>query len=120
MVQAVSIRELSLRVAKPGDTGRVLIKELQVGMVNGLVLGVVVFLVVYTMRGDPNLAMVVGGAIPLTILISVALGGTFPLILSSFHIDPAMASGPIITTVVDFVGFFLVLGFAWLALDALK
>ena len=117
---AVSIREMSLGLAKPADLGRVLVQELQVGLINGLVLGAVVFLVALAMRGHLNIALVVGGAIPLTIVISVALGGTGPMILRRFNIDPAMACAPIVTTLIDFVGFFLVLGLAWLALDALK
>ena len=117
---AVSIRELSLGVAKTNDTLRVLVKELQVGVVNGLVVGAVVFVVAYAMRGDPYLALVVGAALPATVIVSVALGGTVPLILHRLRIDPAMASGPIITTLIDFFGFFSVLGLAWLMIDTLN
>ena len=42
------------------------------------------------------------------------------MILRGINIDPAMASGPIITTLIDLFGFFLVLSFAWLMLDSLK
>jgi magnesium transporter len=117
---AVSIRELSLGVAKTSDTLRVLVKELQVGVVNGLVVGAVVFGVACAMRGDVFLALVVGGALPATVIVSVVLGGTVPLILHRLRIDPAMASGPIITTLIDFFGFFSVLGLAWLMIDILR
>lgn len=122
---AVSIRELSLGLTRPSDVFRVLAQELHVGLINGLVMGIIVFGIVAvwaTVKEWPSglaLGMVVGGAIPLTVVFSVALGGTVPLILTRFKIDPAMASGPIITTLIDFFGFFTVLGMAWLALDKL-
>jgi magnesium transporter len=45
-------------------------------------------------------------------VLAVSLGGTVPLLLKRFGLDPAVASGPILTTVTDLVGFFLVLSFA--------
>ena len=64
--------------------------------------------------------LVGGGALPATVIVSVALGGTVPLILHQLRIDPAMASGPIITTLINFFGFFSVLGLAWLMIDTLN
>ena len=122
---AVSIRELTLGVTKPTDVVRVLRKELHVGLVNGIVIAIIVFAIVAVWAnvagwtGGYYLALIVAGAIPMTIVFSVALGGTVPLILSRMNIDPAMASGPIITTLIDFFGFFSVLGIAWLAIDKL-
>ena len=113
---AVSIRELSLGVAIPADVGRVIVKEIQVGVINGLVLAAVVFGIVLTMRQDAHLAAAVSAAVPMIIIISVALGGSVPLILRRLNIDPAMASGPIITTVVDFLAFLLVLTIAFFIL----
>ncbi len=113
---AVSIRELSLGVAIPADVGRVMIKEIQVGMINGLVLAAVVFGIVLTMRQDARLAAAVSAAVPMIIVISVALGGSIPLILRRLSIDPAMASGPIITTLVDFLAFLFVLAIAFFML----
>lgn len=117
---AVSIRELSLGLAKPGDVKRVIWKELQIGVPNGLALGLLVFISVLLLRSNVALAIVVGGAVPLTIVFSVLLGGAVPLVLKKVHIDPAMAAAPIITTMVDLFGFFVVLGFAYLMLDALQ
>jgi magnesium transporter len=49
-------------------------------------------------------------------VVAVSLGGTLPLILKRFKVDPAIASGPILTTVTDMCGFFFVLSFASVAL----
>lgn len=122
---AVSIREITLGLAKPTDVFRVLVKELGVGVINGVVLGAIVFAVTAawaSIAGWPGslyLGGVIGLSVPVMILFSVALGGTVPLILRGMRLDPAMASGPIITTLIDFFGFFTVLGLASLILDKL-
>ncbi len=113
---AVSIREMSLGLVKPIDLTRVLFKEAGVGMINGLVLGLIVLLIAWAWQDDAYLGLVVGGAIPLTIVIAAALGGTIPLMLKGLKIDPAMASGPILTTCVDLFAFLSVLSLAYLML----
>ena len=55
----------------------------------------------------------------LNTLIAVSIGGTVPLLLKRWGIDPAVASGPILTTVTDICGFFLLLSLAALMLDKL-
>ena len=51
--------------------------------------------------------------------VAVLLGGSVPLLLKRLRIDPALASGPILTTVTDMCGFFLVLSFASTVLSRL-
>ncbi len=116
---AVSIRELALGLVKPYEYVRVILKEGAVGIINGLVLGVLLGAVAAAWKGNLVLGMVVGGALALNTLVAVLLGGSIPLILKSFRLDPALASGPILTTVTDMCGFFLVLSFASLALSRL-
>ena len=53
-------------------------------------------------------------------IIAVSIGGTVPLILKRFKFDPAVASGPLLTTVTDMCGFFLLLGTASLMLPLLS
>jgi magnesium transporter len=55
---------------------------------------------------------VVGVALAVNTLISVCLGGVLPLLLRRVKVDPALLSGPILTTVTDACGFFLVLSLA--------
>jgi magnesium transporter len=109
---AVSMRELTLGLVRPTELLRVLSKELSVGLVNGIVLGLVVALVALLWKGNVYLGLVVGLALSLNTLVAVALGGTVPLLLKRCRVDPAVASGPILTTVTDMCGFFLVLGIA--------
>jgi magnesium transporter len=71
------------------------------------------------LEGNPYLGLVVGLALALNTMIAVSIGGSVPLILKKFDIDPAIASGPILTTITDMCGFFLVLGLATLMLPLL-
>lgn len=109
---AVSLRELTLGLVRPYEVLRVLLKEAGVGMVNGLVLGMLLGGVAWAWKGNPALGLVVGGALALNTLVAVGLGGIIPLVLRGMRMDPALASGPILTTVTDMCGFFLVLSFA--------
>ncbi len=109
---AVSIRELALGLVKPYEFLRVVGKEGAVGVLNGLVLGLLLGGVAVLWKGNLFLGLVVGTALMINTLVAVLLGGLIPLALKSLRQDPALASGPILTTVTDMCGFFLVLSFA--------
>lgn len=109
---AVSLRELSLGLVRPADVARVWLKELSVGVINGIALGVLIGLVALLWKGNVWLGLVVGVALAVNTLVAVSIGGTVPLIVRRLGKDPALASGPVLTTVTDMCGFFLVLGLA--------
>lgn len=113
---AVSIREITLGLIQPQDFLRVMRQELGVGLVNGVLLGTALGGFTYIWKGDLNLSFVVGFALALNTLVAVCLGGAIPLLLRHFNIDPAVAAAPMLTTVVDMCGFFLILNFATMAL----
>jgi magnesium transporter len=109
---AVSMRELSLGLVRPVDALRVWIKEASVGLINGVVLGVLIGAVAWVWKGNPWLGLVIGLALALNTLIAVSIGGVVPLLLKRLGQDPAVASGPLLTTITDMAGFFLVLSLA--------
>lgn len=109
---AVSMRELSLGLVRPGELLWVLAKEAKVGILNGLVLGLMLGGVAWLWQGNPWLGIVVGSALAANTLVSVLLGGMLPLILKRVKLDPALVSSPLLTTVTDMCGFFFVLSFA--------
>jgi magnesium transporter len=113
---AVSMRELTLGIVRPQDVLRVWWQEVSVGLMNGLALGLLLSGVTYLWQGSALLGAVVGVALALNTVIAVSIGGTVPLLLKGWHVDPAVASGPVLTTITDMCGFFLVLGLATLAL----
>lgn len=116
---AVSMRELSLGVVNPSEILRVWWQEVSVGLINGLVLGLLMGLAAFLWKGNMYLGLVVGGALATNTIIAVSIGGTIPLILKGFDVDPALASGPILTTITDMIGFFLALTFAAMAMSHL-
>jgi magnesium transporter len=116
---AVSMRELSLGIIKPAEALRVWFQEIKVGLINGMVLGILIGAAAFIWKGNIFLGLVVGGALAINTLVAVSIGGTVPLILKKMNIDPALASGPILTTITDMIGFFLALGFATIALSKL-
>ncbi len=109
---AVSIRELALGLVRPGELLRVLLKESGLGLVNGVVLGSFLGGLAHLWKGNPLLGLVVGTALAANTLLSVCLGGLLPLVLKKLKTDPALVSGPLLTTVTDMCGFFLVLKLA--------
>jgi magnesium transporter len=117
---AVSMRELTLGVIRPADAFRVLRQELSVGLVNATVLGALLGAAAFAWQGNVYLSLVVGLALLVNTVVSVLLGGVVPLALRHLDLDPALASGPILTTVTDMCGFFFVLSFASAALPLVR
>jgi magnesium transporter len=116
---AVTMRELSLGLVRPHELFHVWIKEVSVGLINGVVLGLLIGGVALVWQGNAALGLVVGAALCLNTIVAVSIGGVVPLILKRFGMDPAIASGPILTTVTDMCGFFFVLGIATVFLEYL-
>lgn len=116
---AVSIRELTLGLIKPHEVLYVWLKEVGIGLVNGVILGALIGVVAVAWKGNVYLGLVVGLALALNTLVAVSIGGTVPLVLKRMRLDPALASGPVLTTITDICGFFFALAFATIALSRL-
>ncbi|MFT5259569.1 MAG: magnesium transporter [Saprospiraceae bacterium] len=115
----VTLRELSLGLVRPADAFRIWVKEVSVGVINGIVLGILIGLVTWFWKGNPWLGLVIGLALSLNTILAVSIGGLVPLLLKRFGQDPAVASGPLLTTITDMAGFFLVLSLATLFMPLL-
>jgi magnesium transporter len=116
---AVSIRELTLGLVRPRELVRVLAKEAAIGVINGIALGVLLGGAAILWQKNTYLGLVVGVSLAANTLVAVSFGGLVPLILRGMRTDPALASGPLLTTVTDMCGFFFVLSFASLMLPRL-
>lgn len=110
----VTMRELSLGLVRPIDAFRVWLKEISVGVINGIALGILIGLVAWVWKGNPALGLVIGLALALNTMLAVSIGGIIPLLLKRLGQDPAAASSPLLTTVTDMAGFFFVLSLATL------
>ena len=115
----VTMRELSLGIVRPKDALRVWLKEVSVGVINGIALGILIGLVAWVWKGNPWLGVVIGFALALNTILAVSVGGVVPLLLKRLGQDPAVASGPLLTTITDMAGFFFVLSLASLMMPLL-
>jgi magnesium transporter len=88
-------------------------------LLNGLALGTLLGAVALVWKGNLYLGLVVGIALAANTIVSVSMGGLRPLVLKKFRLDPALVSSPMLTTVTDMCGFFLVLSLATAVLDHL-
>ena len=108
----VAVRALATRDLTARNALRMIGREMTVGAANGIVFGTVMAAVAGLWFGVPLLAAVIAVAMLLT-LVAAALGGiVIPMALERAGIDPALASGPFVTTITDVVGFLAFLGFA--------
>ena len=108
----VAVRALATRELSSTNVWRVIRRELLVGVLNGLCFAVIMGVIAGTWFQLPDLGLVIALAM-VTVLAAAALGGILiPLILIRLGADPAVSSGPFVTTVTDVVGFFSFLGIA--------
>lgn len=96
------IRAVSLQEIEPKDSLEVVWKELRVGLVCGLVLGLVNFLrLVFFMKVDLMTSLAVSLTLVGCVTIAKIIGGGLPLIATKLGQDPAVMAGPLLTTVAD-------------------
>ena len=108
----VAVRAIATKDLTAQNALRVIRREISVGAINGVLFGFIMAVLAGAWFGVPMLAVVIGVAMVLT-QIAAALGGiAIPMVLDRAGIDPALASGPFVTTVTDVVGFFAFLGLA--------
>lgn len=115
--QVLTIVVRSLALGDVPDKGRqaILVKELIVGILNGLAIGIVVGLIAWLWKQNVALGLVVFAAMLLNMIAAGLAGVVIPFGLKALRVDPALASAIMLTTVTDVVGFFFFLGFAALA-----
>ena len=114
----VIIRDLALGKLTPGDGRRALLKEVILGLFNGLAIGLIVGVAGWLWKGSAVLGVVAAVAMLLNQLAAGISGVLIPLGLKWCRLDPAMASSIFLTTVTDVAGFFFFLGLAALALTS--
>ena len=110
----VAVRALATHELSSANAARIILREVLVGLVNGLAFAVITGVAAAAWFKVPDLGVVIGLAM-ICNLLAGALGGILvPLALDRFHADPAISSGVFVTTVTDVVGFFSFLGIATL------
>ena len=82
-------------------------REIRIGITMGLITGVTVAGAASLWQGDPRLGLVVGIAMSATVTLGAVIGTFIPLMFSQAGIDPAYASGPLVTTIKDATGLLI-------------
>ncbi|WP_194851906.1 magnesium transporter [Nonlabens antarcticus] len=90
-----------------GSIGNRLIKEVLLAMLNGLMLGVLLFAYTYFSKGDMLISIAISSALFTVIIVAGLIGTSVPIILHKRGIDPAIATGPFITTSNDICGILI-------------
>ena len=114
IIRGIAIGEISYE----NQTG-ILKKEIAIGIINGLCLGLVVGVLGYFWVGSLVFGFVIGTAMLLNLIVATISGYLVPVLLKKVGIDPALASAVFVTTVTDVLGFFFFLGLATVMLQYL-
>ncbi len=100
----ILIRGMALGKIDKKNLGKVMLKEVRVGMIMGLIMGILLGIVAPLWHGDPRLGYVVGAAMFSAVTFSAFTGTFVPALLVKFNFDPAVASSPFISTLNDITG----------------
>ncbi|MFJ5553722.1 magnesium transporter [Staphylococcus capitis] len=109
---AVSVRNISTGEINEQSKFKLALREAGSGFLSGLVCSVVLFLIIVVIYRQPLLALIVGGSLTCAMTVGTLVGSMIPLIMNKFKIDPAVASGPFITTINDIVSMLIYFGLA--------
>jgi len=112
----IVIRALATGKLASQNSRSLLIKEATVGVLNGLIWAVLTGLAVFAWFQDLALSLIFASALMINLIAAALAGASIPLVLQRMRIDPALASGLMLTTVTDSLGFFVFLGLATLVL----
>jgi len=109
---AVAVRSIATGDFKEQSKFKLLMREMMTGLIMGIVCAIVVVGIVYFWKGEVIIGLLVGGAILCSVFVATLAGSFIPLLMHRLGIDPAVASGPFITTLNDVTSLMIYLGLA--------
>lgn len=108
----VMVRGLALGELTWSNSRKALLKEVVIGVGNGILLGAIAAIVAWVAKGDPVLGVLLGLAMIINLFVAAAAGTLVPIGLRAANLDPALASSVVVTTMTDVLGFASFLGLA--------
>jgi len=108
----IAVRGLATRELVSANARRIVMRELGIGLINGVLFALVGGLIAGLWFQDIWIGMILGAAMIITLVIAALSGILIPLGLDKIGVDPAVASSVFVTTVTDVIGFLAFLGFA--------
>lgn len=109
---AVVVRGLAVNDLDKNSIFKLIMRECGVGIIIGVTCGLLISIIAYVWLGNPMLGVVVGSSLLLTLIIGTLAGTIIPIFLYRIKIDPAVASGPLITTLNDIFSLIIYFGIA--------
>lgn len=109
---SVTVRGLGIGEVTPKDTLKILRKEILAGIGTALSLGLAlgILSLIWSSEGDRWVALVAATVMIINVFVAATIGTLMPMGLKRLNLDPALISGPLLTTTLDAVGFFTFLG----------
>lgn len=117
---AVVVRGLASEEMTWKKTLKLVMREIVVGVVIGITCGLLIAIIAFFWQGSMVLGFVVGVSLLSTLIIGTIAGTIIPLLLNRFNVDPAVASGPLITTLNDILSLLIYFGIATMFLSQLS
>ncbi|MCS0672552.1 magnesium transporter [Cytobacillus firmus] len=116
---AVAVRGIATGDLEKENKWKLVIREAGTGLINGGICGVLVTFIIYFWKGNFFLGVLVGVSILFTLIVATLAGALIPLLMHRMKIDPAVASGPFITTINDLISILIYFGMATLFMSYL-
>lgn len=116
---AVAVRGIATGDIEEQSKLKLLYREAGTGLITGVISGILVVFLVYFWKGDFLIGLLVGAAISSSIIVATIAGSFVPLLIHRMKIDPAVASGPFITTINDIISILIYLGLATMFISGL-
>ena len=112
----VAVRALAVKELTASNALKIITKETFIGGLNGIIFAIIISVVSMYWFQDIMLGVIIGFAMVLNLIVAGFAGTIIPITLDKLKIDPALASGVILTTITDVFGFLSFLGLATLFL----
>ncbi|WP_407936281.1 magnesium transporter [Litchfieldia alkalitelluris] len=109
---AVAVRGIATGDHEKETKKKLILREAGTGLITGTLCGFLVMIIVYVWKGDFFLGILVGISILITLIVATLAGAIVPLLMHKLNIDPAVASGPFITTINDLISILIYFGLA--------
>ncbi|WP_173916928.1 magnesium transporter [Halobacillus sp. Marseille-Q1614] len=109
---AVAVRGIATGEIDKQGKAQMIMREAGTGLITGVSCGVIITFVIYFWQNNFYLGLLVGLSIMSTLLVATLAGALVPLVMHKFNIDPAVASGPFITTINDIISILIYFGMA--------
>ncbi|RRN72510.1 magnesium transporter [Peribacillus simplex] len=116
---AVAVRGIATGELEQASKWKLVMREAGTGLITGLTCGTAIIFIVYIWQDDLMLGLLVGISIFITLIVATLAGSLVPLLMHKMKIDPAVASGPFITTINDIISVLIYFGLATLFMSYL-